>query len=285
MRSPPSTTMTATHATRPKRKRGRSLTVRKNATNAEENRYKADFSTSRVWWWERLAIFGESYGALLLSAVLLGTAVALLIMVESSSESGTSEATSTTFGLDLTALWRRMLSSKLGFDSWLGKATMGSSNGLSLFRDCSIDKNAVPALHPGDLNRLFGVIAENYSDHSSGYTATVHSGGNQALENLPWIITLDNFLSEKECDALIELGIEQGFQRSMDVGQPTKLDGGASAGKETERRTSASAWCTMECRNKQVPGRVHHRISDLLGIPPENSEDLQVLKYDVGQCT
>ncbi|KAG7337648.1 2(OG)-Fe(II) oxygenase superfamily protein [Nitzschia inconspicua] len=272
-----------------KRERGRSLTVRKNATNAREwrqNHITASKSNLK-WWWERLAIFGWSYAALVTSTILLGLSFVVWLHMDRGVGVTTKPAPTKVSNIDAMqhlSTWSKTFS-WLDLGQWLGYTA--ASNSWSLLRDCWIDESAIPALLPGDLNKLFEGIAANYSNtsqHRSRYTATVLSSPNHASGSLPWILTLENFLSDDECDALIKLGNDQGFQRSMDVGQPFKADN-ESLGKVTERRTSASAWCTSKsgCRNSDVPSHVHQRISDLLAIPSDNSEDLQILRYNVGQ--
>jgi prolyl 4-hydroxylase len=100
----------------------------------------------------------------------------------------------------------------------------------------------------------------------------------------PWIITFDNFVTEEECDAIIEHGHKQGYKRSEDVGK--ELFDGSVASVQSKGRTSENAWCGSRsgCREALVPKRLHERISAVTGIPPENSEDFQILRYEVGQC-
>lgn len=99
----------------------------------------------------------------------------------------------------------------------------------------------------------------------------------------PWVVTFENFLTDDECDALIQHGYEEGYKRSEDVGKQ-KFDGTVDS-KKSMGRTSENAWCSSRggCREKDVPTRIHERISTILGIPPENSEDFQILRYEVGQ--
>ena len=174
--------------------------------------------------------------------------------------------------------WRRLA---IGDSSWAFLASflllvvalaisalLGDDHG-SITQDCRPDPLATPALRPGDLDQLFKRITSEYND-------TV-----EILHRQPWIITLNNFLSDDEADKLVEHGREAGFQRSFDVG------GINHVGKVTPRRTSETAWCTAKsgCRGDRIPDRIHERISKLLGgIPKANSEDFQVLSYKVGQC-
>lgn len=127
----------------------------------------------------------------------------------------------------------------------------------------------------------------NYDDKNDDRTSEAHHQPD------PWVITLDNFLTGDECDALIQLGHgngwEQegpsaGFQRSVDVGRLDTRDG-TVYGRRSDLRTSETSWCTTGCRTAPVPQRIHQRISALLSIPSEHSEDIQILKYEKGQCT
>ena len=152
------------------------------------------------------------------------------------------------------------------------------------------DANAEPAWKPGDLNSMFENIVRNDS-----FQTTVHSRPNlQAennqphrradLENDPWIITVDNFLSDDECDKLIELGYQHEYTRSKDVGPKMNADG-TFDGYENDRRTSKNAWCSelKKCRQNETVQRIHSKIQDLTNISQMNSEDLQILKYEEGE--
>jgi prolyl 4-hydroxylase len=99
----------------------------------------------------------------------------------------------------------------------------------------------------------------------------------------PWVITFENFLTDEECDTLIQLGHEEGYKRSEDVGKQ-KFDGTVDSVKSTGR-TSENAWCSKRsgCRLKDVPKRIHERMEKVMGIPADNSEDFQILRYEVGQ--
>lgn len=167
-----------------------------------------------------------------------------------------------------------------------------------------------PALHPGDLNKMFERIvrhapgnrtlddaerqelAASPSHNTPLYTVHVHSRPDPAATEIsaaldkstpPWVITLDDFLTADECEAMIQLGYKYEYKRSEDVGEK-KFDGTHDSVK-SERRTSENAWCSSSkgCREEEIPTRLHERMSAIMGIPPENSEDLQLLKYEKGQ--
>lgn len=170
--------------------------------------------------------------------------------------------------------------------------------------------DAVPALKPGDLNKMFQRIVDTAPGNRTltdedrrqlavsemtEYSVVVHSrpGDDEVTEvdiNLdkklpPWVITLDNFLTDEECDAIIQLGYDAGYKRSEDVGKQ-KFDGTVDS-RKSKGRTSENAWCSSRngCREKTVPKRVIDRMSTIMGISDANSEDIQILKYEVGQCT
>lgn len=95
------------------------------------------------------------------------------------------------------------------------------------------------------------------------------------------MITIDNFLSDDECDKLIASGSILGYERSTDVGK-IKFDGTMES-KTSTTRTSENAWCTDDCYRDESVQNVLNKIADLTGIPDENSEYLQLLKYEKGQ--
>ena len=127
------------------------------------------------------------------------------------------------------------------------------------------------------------------------YTVTVHSRPesaspkpdsngiiptNQAKDRkeAPWVITFDNFLTEDEAQYLIDMGYENGYKRSTDVGAK-QVDGSFEEHK-SQGRTSENSWCSSKsgCRQDPKVQRVMQRIADVTGIPTENYEDLQLLK-------
>ena len=97
----------------------------------------------------------------------------------------------------------------------------------------------------------------------------------------PWVVVLDDFVTEDECTKLIELGHVEGYKRSSDVGK-MKFDGTFES-NVNEGRTSTNAWCQHDCYTDPVAQGVMQRIENITGIPEPNSEFLQLLKYEVGQ--
>lgn len=169
--------------------------------------------------------------------------------------------------------------------------------------------DAIPGLMPGDLNKMFERIVKTAPGNKTlsseerdrlvlsditNYTVTIHSrpSGESFTEididadrklPPPWVITFDNFVTEEEANLIIKAGYEQGYKRSEDVGA-ANFDGTVNS-RKSKGRTSENAWCSTRtgCREKPGPYRVLNRIAKVVGIPAENSEDLQILKYEVGQ--
>ena len=247
--------------------RGRSPTTRRSSTNASSTIRSSHEHTnsnhdkrSNPWMvLKSLAFFGESTFALFVSFLLLVVAIGISIYLEESNDQ------------------------KI-HDSLLLKGQQEHCKHLS---------RGKPALQSGDLNRLFEKIVAQYDDYENINNTTsiqIHSRPTSKIQTdpqqnyLPWIVTVDDFLTIDECKTMIELGYQQGYQRSVDVGKQN-LDSGQTYAKTTMRRTSETAWCTKpNCKDHDITISIQQRISKLLDIPTEYSEDFQILKYQVGQC-
>jgi len=91
---------------------------------------------------------------------------------------------------------------------------------------CPLDPNAVDDLGPGDLHRMFERIVDE-GGYYQQYKPVIHSRpvleGHEGIYGRkleegqiegPWVITFDDFLTEEETDRLIELGYQEGYERS-----------------------------------------------------------------------
>jgi prolyl 4-hydroxylase len=151
----------------------------------------------------------------------------------------------------------------------------------------------IVATAPGNRTLTDEERAQLEEDKMPLYTVHIHSQpGNAADSEVsvvvdkslpPWVISFEDFLTEEECQALIDLGYKYEYKRSEDVGE-RKFDGTFDSIKN-ERRTSENAWCSDHagCRGEEVAQRIHNRMSKVMGIPAVNSEDLQLLRYEKGQ--
>lgn len=152
------------------------------------------------------------------------------------------------------------------------------------------DPNEKPAWLPGDMHRMFDriVTQTTYPDvtvYSRSHQSTTSESTIQIdKQHDPWVITIDNFLTDEECDTMIQLGYDHGYERSKDVSS-LKNDDGTFQGYENDRRTSKNTWCSQRnhCRQKPIPQTVHDRIEQITNIPAFHSEDFQLLKYEEGE--
>jgi prolyl 4-hydroxylase len=172
--------------------------------------------------------------------------------------------------------------------------------------------DAKPALRPGDLNTLFDRIVKNAPGNKSSSELTIvgeldlheYNMTNYTVHILshpkdfevtevspvidssspPWVIKFENFLTDDECDTMIQLGHYNEFKRSKGMGPDATMEVSYD-GIESDSRTSYNTWCGHYngCRGSALPSRIHDRIERVLNIPSNNSEDFQILRYDVGQ--
>eukprot|EP00543_Licmophora_paradoxa_P016728 CAMPEP_0202468860 /NCGR_PEP_ID=MMETSP1360-20130828/76725_1 /ASSEMBLY_ACC=CAM_ASM_000848 /TAXON_ID=515479 /ORGANISM="Licmophora paradoxa, Strain CCMP2313" /LENGTH=235 /DNA_ID=CAMNT_0049093977 /DNA_START=599 /DNA_END=1306 /DNA_ORIENTATION=- len=125
---------------------------------------------------------------------------------------------------------------------------------------------------PGDLNEFFTNITTD-----GKYKVDVLS-----QPPAPWIVTIDDFISADEAEAMIELGRESGYARSGGVGR--MLDDGTLENIISISRTSSNAWCSTDaCQQHPTAKTIARRITELTHIPEVNYEHFQLLQYNVGQ--
>ncbi len=76
-----------------------------------------------------------------------------------------------------------------------------SCQDLTLESRCPLDPNEPDAWGPGDLNRLFErwISEPNLSNYSMQVLSSPATDG-------PWVITLEDFVTEQEAKRLIDLG-------------------------------------------------------------------------------
>mmetsp|Transcript_11604 Transcript_11604/g.16417 ORF Transcript_11604/g.16417 Transcript_11604/m.16417 type:complete len:314 (+) Transcript_11604:325-1266(+) len=146
---------------------------------------------------------------------------------------------------------------------------------------CPRDPNAKDIFGPGDLNKMFNSILENYEGATDLSRPQIANDEGSKDADGPWIVTIEDFLSESECERLIELGAQKGYKRSEDVGEEN-FDGSFGS-TQSSSRTSWNAWCEKECLEDPTTINVSEKIVNLTGIPDENSEHLQLLRYYEGQ--
>ncbi|KAI2510592.1 ShK toxin domain [Fragilaria crotonensis] len=159
---------------------------------------------------------------------------------------------------------------------------------LSIEFRCPLDPEAPDAWKPGDLNTFFLNITTlpefaKYEPNILSRPDYVNGDTEETADYKvgPWVVTLENFVTDEEADRLIQLGADEGYERSSDVGE-VKFDG-TFDNKVNDGRTSLNACCQHACYNDTAAKQVMARIEQITNIPENNSEYLQLLKYDVGQ--
>eukprot|EP00546_Thalassionema_frauenfeldii_P019754 CAMPEP_0178903498 /NCGR_PEP_ID=MMETSP0786-20121207/5186_1 /TAXON_ID=186022 /ORGANISM="Thalassionema frauenfeldii, Strain CCMP 1798" /LENGTH=439 /DNA_ID=CAMNT_0020574867 /DNA_START=24 /DNA_END=1343 /DNA_ORIENTATION=- len=150
---------------------------------------------------------------------------------------------------------------------------------------CPFDESVPTIWNAGDgVNKMFERITTEpyYQKYEPKIHVQPSPPASSDIKEGPWVITLDNFLTDEECELLIKLGEEEGYEQSMDVG-PKKFDG-SYEGYKNSRRTSTNAWCQEDCYKEiQKKTDIVSKMENLTAIPDANAEYLQMLRYEVGQ--
>ena len=130
---------------------------------------------------------------------------------------------------------------------------------LSFEYRCPFDKNAPKAWGPGDLNKMFErLTTEPY--YVDKYEPTILSQPPSG----PWVITLENVLSEEEAQRMIKLGADRGYVRSTDVG--VKRFDGTFDSQQKKSRTSHNTWCLDECYTDETTQTVLRNLENILAF-------------------
>ena len=164
---------------------------------------------------------------------------------------------------------------------------------LEISNRCPVLPDNPSIWKPGDLNSLMEAIVDN-ADGSGDYqkynpTALsrpqLKRDGTPAdgvTKDGPWVVLLENFVEEAEADRLVELGKQQGYERSSDVGKE-KPDGSHDA-TVSDSRTSHNTWCQKtSCTEDPLVAPVIERVARVSKTNVTNSEYLQLLQYEPGQ--
>ena len=115
---------------------------------------------------------------------------------------------------------------------------------------------------------------------------TVHSAPEDVAASLnasivgPWIVTIDDFITKREANEIVGT-VNQSFSRSTDQGAVDQY--GEQQKVVSTGRTSENAWCTTQCEAARATKDVTRKIEIVTGVPKENYESFQVLRYLPGQ--
>ena len=166
---------------------------------------------------------------------------------------------------------------------------------LEIVRKCVPDFSS-NILGPGDINRMFKRIVGESEEgevvapkskikiHSRPDPPSGNVNFNSIIEG-PWVVTIDDFLTQKECLGLILRGHAMGYERSTleeekDYSEEelaTERDG------QDPYRTSTNTWCENECLQDPITQTIIEKLTNATGIPDSHAEHLQLLRYEKGQ--
>mmetsp|Transcript_119375 Transcript_119375/g.166569 ORF Transcript_119375/g.166569 Transcript_119375/m.166569 type:complete len:295 (-) Transcript_119375:243-1127(-) len=134
---------------------------------------------------------------------------------------------------------------------------------------CDRPDHTPQLVQPGDV----GVTMQRILDEFPQYKprALSRPGHGPKGEESPWVVTLENFVTNAEAAAFIE-GCSDHFDRSL------------AGDRLSPVRTSTQCWCSNNaCSANPITKVVAERISNLTRAPTRYFEPFQILKYDEGQ--
>jgi prolyl 4-hydroxylase len=117
----------------------------------------------------------------------------------------------------------------------------------------------------GDVGR----ILENITMTTVDENETV-----EAISKDPWLLVIDDFLSDAECDALVLCGTNAGLTQAQDA---------ATRGRQSSYHRSRRA-SIAQCESEEgVISDLYRRIEELVQVSHANTEPIQIVKYNPGQ--
>jgi len=171
----------------------------------------------------------------------------------------------------------------------------------------------------GDLNKLFERITTDEifkkykptilsrpptDDISTEELSKLQHGNGLDHKIGSWVVVLEDFATDEECQAFIDIGYKLGFKRSEivededyeeddesdneseDEDEHSDKDKVESENKDEDEdgyRTSENTWCDSQCAENPLTNNILRGIEELTGISNDYSEYLQLLKYTEGQ--
>lgn len=171
-----------------------------------------------------------------------------------------------------------------------------SIDDVKYFTDCPIDPDTYNAFYaPGQVTETFLGMLQRVK--AAGFSPIVHAAPDKnavpaeyiadsdnvdSVKHGPWVVTIDDFVTNQEADALVDHGEKLKFERSMDG--IVKEDGTSDLGY-VSFRTSHETYCfaNTDCVADPIVVNLMERITTALQMPLENCDYLQLLRYKKGQ--
>jgi ShK domain-like len=109
----------------------------------------------------------------------------------------------------------------------------------------------------------------------------------------PWILQIDHFLSDAECDHILQLGNSLGYEYNTYHSNNTNDEYRTSNSTRrvlneqdvtSEQRSGATTWCHWDCsHNDTVLQEIYELVQNLVHIPSSHYESIQILQYQQGE--
>jgi hypothetical protein len=96
------------------------------------------------------------------------------------------------------------------------------------------------ALEAGSLGDMFERIVKDFNP-------TIHSQPTPE-DDKPWIISIENFITDEEIDRILQYGESNGYEQSRET-----YHGNHDGSKTTQMRTSENSWCGYQVSRESIP--------------------------------
>ena len=106
----------------------------------------------------------------------------------------------------------------------------------------------------------------------------------EVISEEPPLVIVHEFLSPEHCDDIMDAvtGPEEAYDTGENAKNQLKRSTMGAEQDESQQRTSSTAWVHPEHCPEPL-GAFSERVSNLSGLPTENMENLQVVRYQPGQ--
>ena len=121
----------------------------------------------------------------------------------------------------------------------------------------------------------FELFDANKLEKSSECPSLNQINGKRIINEDPLVYTVDNFISEEECDHFIKISSSHMKQALVSSNQK------GESGIVSNGRTGSNHWIKHD--NDNITFSVGNRIANYIGVPLNNAEQYQVIHYDVSQ--
>lgn len=131
-----------------------------------------------------------------------------------------------------------------------------------------------------NLEKYFPNNCNNSIDNKEESVCIENNKNEQSINIIsrdPWIVTIDNFITEEEADTIISIPHENAWIQSTAAGA-YQADGLIKR-EISEVRTSRNAWCQAGCDDHPIVQNVLKRMSSTVTVPISNFEHMQILRY------